>query len=99
MNRQETLLIAESCVNGGREQDYGTPEDNFQVIGEFWDVYVNKACMEPDGRVHFSPHDVAIMLSLMKHGRISSGKIKDDNYIDACGYLACAAEIATSNKE
>lgn len=95
MNRKDTLTTAETYVNGNREQDYGTPEDNFRLIGEFWEVYVNRTCIGENGKAHFHPHDVAMMMSLMKHARIASGKIKDDNYIDACGYLACACEIAT----
>ena len=98
MNRKDTLMTAESYVNGQREADYGTPEDNFKTIGEFWDVYANTACVK-DGKVHFSPHDVAMMMSLMKHARIATGTAKDDNYIDACGYLACAAEISDRPKE
>lgn len=99
MDRAETLTAAQYCVNGAREQDYGTPEDNFQVIADFWNVYVNHTCIDPDGKVVFDPHDVAIMMSLMKHGRICSGKIKEDNYVDGCGYLACAAEIATEKTQ
>ena len=94
MNRKDTLMTAESYVNGQREADYGTPEDNFRVIGDFWNTYVNAACVK-DGKVHFTPHDVAVMMSLLKHGRMATGQVKDDTYVDACGYLACACEIAT----
>lgn len=96
MDRAETLTAAQYCVNGSRQEDYGTPENNFQVIAEFWTVYANRGnCIQPDGSIIFDCHDVAIMMSLMKHGRIVSGKPKEDNYVDACGYLACAAEILT----
>lgn len=27
--RKEILVSANNCVNGNREQDYGTPENNF----------------------------------------------------------------------
>lgn len=93
MNRKDTLMTAESYVNGQREQDYGTPEDNFKIIGDLWNVYANATCIK-NGKVHFTPHDVAMMMSLLKHGRIATGMIKDDNYIDACGYLAIASEIS-----
>lgn len=95
MDRRKTLMTAESCVNGSREEDYGTPENNFAIIAEFWTSYANNACRGEFGLITFTPHDVAIMMSLMKHGRMASGKPKADNYVDACGYLACASEIAT----
>ena len=34
MTRSEILRAAEVCVCGQREEDYGTPEDSFRVIGE-----------------------------------------------------------------
>ena len=37
LTRAEVLHRAEQCVCGQREQDYGTPEDNFETIAEFWD--------------------------------------------------------------
>ena len=35
LTRAEVLRRAEQCVCGEREQDYGTPEDNFETIAEF----------------------------------------------------------------
>ena len=36
MTRKDVLDAAEKCVCGDREQDYGTPEDSFQVIANLW---------------------------------------------------------------
>ena len=99
MDRAETLTAAQYCVNGQRQEDYGAPEYSFEVIGQFWNVFVNNACVQLDGTVFFDPHDVAIMLSLMKHARIVTGQRKEDNYVDACGYLSCASEIATEKAD
>ena len=33
MKRSEILEAARRCVCGEREQDYGTPENNFETIG------------------------------------------------------------------
>lgn len=95
MNRKETLDAAEKNVNGQRQSDYGSPENSFKVIGEFWEVYINNKCILPNGSVKITAHDAGVLMSLFKHARIVTGAGKDDNYIDACGYLACAAEIAT----
>lgn len=82
--REEILREAEFNVCGHRELDYGTPEDNFGVISELWSAYKG---------VDFSSKDVAIMLCLMKIGRITSGTGTRDSFVDAIGYLACGAEI------
>lgn len=39
MKRADILHTAEKCVCGQREQDYGSPENNFQTIADFWSVY------------------------------------------------------------
>ena len=36
MNRLDTLKAAAECVCGSREEDYGSPEDNFAVIAALW---------------------------------------------------------------
>ena len=40
MKRSEILEAARRCVCGEREQDYGTPENNFETIGLLWGVYL-----------------------------------------------------------
>lgn len=85
MKRPEILEAARSCVCGDREQDYGTPEANFQKIANLWTDYMG--CLE------FTPVDVAAMLALLKIARISSGHYKMDNWIDLAGYAACGGEI------
>jgi hypothetical protein len=37
-----------------------------------------------------------MMMALLKIARIASGQTKEDNYVDLCGYAACAGEIAYS---
>lgn len=52
MKRADILHTAEKCVCGQREQDYGSPENNFQTIADFWSVYKG---------VKFSASDVATL--------------------------------------
>ena len=40
MTRSETLDKAKACVCGQRENEYGSPEDNFTAIAGFWSVYI-----------------------------------------------------------
>ena len=84
MTRKEILDAAAKCVLGDREQDYGSREDSFKRIAEFWSVYTGFLIEDKD---------VAVMLALLKIARIASGHAKDDNWIDLAGYAACGGGI------
>lgn len=92
MNRAEILERARDCVCSEREQDYGTPEDNFQVIANLWTAYINNE------HVFFEPIDVAMMMALLKMARVRTGARTDDSYVDLAGYAALAGEIAGGGK-
>lgn len=92
--RAEILDAAKKIVTGDREKQYGSPENNFAVIARFWKVYLSERCVGGGAEVTLNPDDVAMLMTLMKVARIMTGTFKGDSYIDACGYLACAAEIA-----
>ena len=89
MNRANCLKKADECVNGKREQDYGSPESNFSRIAGLWSAYCG---------VPFSPMDVAMMMALLKVARISTGTATEDSFVDLAGYAACGCEIATDKK-
>lgn len=82
--RQSILDAAAKCVTGDREQDYGNPENSFQMIAELWSAYKG---------IEFSPVDVAAMMCLLKIGRIAGGSESIDNWVDIAGYAACGGEI------
>ena len=73
-----------SAVSGSR--DYGSPENNFQTIADFWSVYKG---------VKFSASDVAMMMALLKVARIKSGGGTEDSFVDLAGYAACGGELVT----
>ena len=91
MTRAETLDAAKKCVMGDRQDDYGTPERNFENIAALWTDYLRAA--NPMNCVKISPKDAAVMMALMKIARIANGN-KEDSFVDLAGYAACAAEIA-----
>ena len=93
MTRKEILQTAEKCVCGDREQDYGSPEDNFSTIAKLWEPYLSRKCVSHGGDVCVNGEDVAALLALVKIGRIASGNAKVDNWIDLAGYAACGGEI------
>lgn len=94
ITRKTVLQKAEKCVCGDREQDYGSPEDNFKTIAELWTTYVKRKCICDNVDVCISAEDVAVMMTLLKIARIAGGNFKEDSWVDAIGYLACGGEIA-----
>ena len=82
--RAEILEAAKNIVCNDREGQYGSPEDNFALISYLWCAYLG---------YNITEKDVAIMMCLLKIARIKTGKPKEDNWIDAIGYLACGAEL------
>ena len=81
--REKILEAAKACVTGGREEDYGKPEDNFQAISRLWSAYLND---------FVSSRDVAMMMILLKIARAKAGGT-EDCFVDMAGYAACAAEV------
>lgn len=110
MNRKEILEQAGKCVNGARQDDYGTPENSFACIAELWNVYLAQRVFKThtttiatdaicantsyDGKIHAA--DVAAMLALLKIARIATGHGKSDNWVDLAGYAACGGEIEST---
>lgn len=95
MTREETLNKAIETVCGHREQDYGSPENNFDAIARYWDTYLSfKPLTFP-----ITAEDVANMMCLFKLGRVTTGTVKEDSYVDLAGYAACGAEIVALKKE
>lgn len=96
MKRKEVLEQALKCVCGDREQDYGSPENNFACIANLWSSYlanrIQTAVNAGKGWI-ITPADAAAMLALLKIARIASGHAKADNWIDLAGYAACGGEL------
>lgn len=94
--KSETLKKADEIINGERQDQYGNPEDSFEIIAEYWSTYltakkdevVHFIEMPLAGLIEMDAQDVAIMLALMKIARMSGQKWHKDNAVDACGYLA-----------
>ena len=90
LNRLEILDTAKSCVSGQREQDHGKAENNFELIAKFWSSYLDH---------EVTSVDVALMMTLLKIARIHTGRQTEDSFVDACGYISCGGEIATSKMD
>lgn len=82
--RQEILTAAAECVCRSREEDYGSPEDSFEMIAKLWSAYTGS---------RIEAQDVAAMMVLLKTARIAGGSRSMDNWVDIAGYAACGGEI------
>ena len=81
--REKLLQEAVEIVHKDRAADYGKPENNFKRIAELWTVYFDS---------RFTPHDVAIMMMLVKVARLANNPDHRDSAVDIAGYAACLAE-------
>lgn len=90
MTRADILDAAKQCVCTDRDQQYGSPENNFKTIADMWSAYFTAKLGH---KVEIEPHDVAAAMSLLKIARISNGKPKADSWVDLAGYAACGGEL------
>ena len=85
MNRSDILDTAKEIITKDRAATHGDAERNFGLIAAYWSAHLNK---------NISPHDVAVMMTLLKLARAKSNPKHIDNWIDGCGYLALGGEAA-----
>lgn len=89
--RSHVLWTAEKLVNGDRNNEYGSPTQDFDRTASLWTTYL-------DGRSKIDAHDVAVMMILLKVSRLTWSPVKEDSWIDIAGYAACGWECVTENK-
>ena len=82
--RQRLLEEAATLISTERHIDYGEPNLSFERIAKLWTAYSGNS---------YEPHDVAVMLALLKIARISTSPNKVDNWVDLAGYAACGGEV------
>jgi hypothetical protein len=86
------LREAADIVEGARNATHGEKERSFAAIASLWNAYLDLRRGGP--RHGVSPHDVAVLMALMKIGRSEQGQAIRDHYVDAAGYHAIAGELA-----
>jgi len=87
MDRAAVLDTAKEYVTKDRAADHGDMKANFRTIAEYWNTHLGIHLIEPQ--------DVAVMMTLLKLARIRQNEKHLDNWIDACGYMACGGEIVS----
>ena len=89
MNRVDVLNQAEQLINGPRAQDYGDARENFGRVAQVWSALLDQ---------HIKPEQVALCMTALKMCRLAKTLDHTDSWIDAAGYIALGAEIATKDK-
>lgn len=85
-------IEAANLVSGNRQKDYGNKWDNHLNIAKMWNAYLGGKGVD----TYLEPHDVALMMILLKMARTLTGDAfhKRDTYVDIVGYGAIAGVLA-----
>jgi len=86
---QSILEEAGRAVNGERQLNYGSPEDNFARIAEFWNTYLH--CTGREG--FLTAKDISPMMRLMKEARLCNSPDHRDSFVDIVGYALTGAHM------
>lgn len=103
--RSEILRMAESLVNGDRNRQYGDPQSDFLRTADLWETYLNgthekhMAAGLPEDVIMIEPHDVAVLMILLKVSRIAWSPEKEDSWTDLAGYAACGWDCASEDED
>lgn len=87
-HRTDILNESITLINGERNSTYGDPLDDFATTASMWEVYLRRIA-EARGSLTIQPHDVAVMMNLLKIARISWSPEKRDHWADLGGYTGC----------
>ena len=82
MNHADT---AKKLVCGDRNADYGSPKADFDRIAKTWSGLMGEKL-----KLDLTAMDVGLMMCALKLVR-HAHKQKDDNVVDAHGYLLCVS--------
>ncbi len=86
--REKLLNEAIHVVTLSRNLEYGVPENSFQLIANYWNVYLNAKY-----GITLTVTDVPLMMALMKLARLTTNPQHRDSTVDVAGYMGCLAEL------
>lgn len=91
------LHEAAHAVTQARNVSYGEPIDDFSCTSELWDSYIARIS-QVRGNPDITPHDVSVMMILLKISRLAQSPGELDHWVDIAGYSAIGGEIASQMK-
>lgn len=97
MTRREILQAAHAAVCAQGQRRFGPPERGLGVVAQLWEPYLRSRCVSPGADVTVTAEDVALLMALLKIGRICLSDGEGELYADLAGYAACGGEIATED--
>ena len=94
--RAKLLTDAASIIDGDRNVQYGNPIDDFSLTASMWQEYLRRIMVTRNtDEVYLDPHDVAVMMMLVKISRLAQSPEKHDHWLDIAGYAGCGWECVT----
>lgn len=93
--RESLLTQAMQITTGDRNNAYGSPEDNFKNIAEYWSAYLTQSAKTA---IILSPQDVAHLMILMKVARLATNPLHEDSLLDVAGYAACGYDCLVADQ-
>lgn len=93
--RLDVLDEAAHLISGDRNNSYGPPHQDFKRTAEALNAFGYSVNDNP-----LMPHDVALIISVVKISRLMWSPEKRDSWVDLAGYAACGYEAyMTENGE
>jgi len=86
---------AHDVIYGDREKTYGSPDQNLQLIADFWNSYLAR---KDNGQTLLTPYDICHMMALLKIARLRHSLTHKDSLIDLCGYAALVERVEDYKK-
>lgn len=96
IDAQDFATKAGELVGGDREKQHGDKTLSFAAIARMWTAWLDDK-LASDAVI--LAEDVAHMMLLLKMTRTHFGSYNQDDYVDMCGYAACAGEIAAVRRQ
>lgn len=86
----DILQRAGNLITGDRAKTHGSFIKNHENISNLFTGYLDK---------DINPLQALLMMALLKIARTKEGDFNIDDFIDACGYIALAGQLASKEDE
>lgn len=93
--RVNILNTAAELIVGQRQEDYGTPQENFQRFADLTNIIIKKNL---ETNTPLSARQMADIMVLLKMSRTVNTPT-EDSYIDIAGYAGIAGELANPDSK